>query len=86
MRVSHETIDKSLFVQAHGVLAKQLQKHLRSRRPVRRTVHNTVTRQWRSRITDAVSVGTPQRGDDLPGRGVAVHARGHPGRARSRPP
>ena len=34
MRVSHETIYKSLFVQARGVLAKQLQKHLRSRRPI----------------------------------------------------
>ncbi len=56
MRVSHETIYKSLFIQARGVLAKQLQKHLRSRRPIRRNVHNTVTGQWRSQITDAVSI------------------------------
>jgi transposase, IS30 family len=66
MRVSHETIYKSLFMQARGVLAKQLQKHLRSRRPIRRNVHNrnvhnrnvhnTVTGRWRSQITDAVSI------------------------------
>lgn len=56
MWVSHETIYKSLFVQAHGVLAKNLQKHLRSGRPIRRNVHNTVTGQWRSQITDAVSI------------------------------
>ena len=36
MRVSHETIYKSLFIQSRGVLAKDLQKHLRTRRPIRR--------------------------------------------------
>jgi IS30 family transposase len=56
MRVSHETIYKSLFVQSRGVLAKELQQHLRSRRPTRRNIHNTVTGQWRSQITDAVSI------------------------------
>jgi len=43
MRVSHETIYKSLFIQSRGVLTKQLQTHLPSGRPVRRSVHNTVT-------------------------------------------
>lgn len=56
MRVSHETIYKTLFVQSRGVLAKELQKHLRSQRPMRRSVHNTVTGQWRSQITGAVSI------------------------------
>ena len=56
MRVSHETIYKSLFVQSRGVLAKELQQHLRSRRPTRRNIPNTVTGQWRSQITDAVSI------------------------------
>ena len=32
MRVSHETIYKSLFVQARGVLKKELLSHLRTRR------------------------------------------------------
>jgi IS30 family transposase len=56
MRVSHETIYKSLFIQSRGVLAKELQKRLRSKRPIRRSVHNTVKGQWRSQITDAVSI------------------------------
>ena len=56
MRVSHETIYKSLFVQSRGVLAKELQQHLRTRRPTRRNIHNTVTGQWRSQIIDAVSI------------------------------
>jgi IS30 family transposase len=36
MQVSHETIYKSLFIQARGVLKKELQAHLRSRRRMRR--------------------------------------------------
>ena len=43
MRVSHETIYKTLFIQSRGVLAKELTRHLRSRRPIRRSVHNTTT-------------------------------------------
>lgn len=56
MRVSHETIYKTLFIQARGVLQKELTKHLRSRRPVRRNFHNTTTGQHRSQIKDAVSI------------------------------
>jgi len=37
MRVSHETIYKSLFVQSRGVLKKELQKHLRTKRPFRQS-------------------------------------------------
>jgi IS30 family transposase len=36
MRVSHETIYMSLFVQARGALAKELTRHLRSGRALRR--------------------------------------------------
>jgi IS30 family transposase len=56
VRLSHETICKSLLVQSRGVLAKELQKHLHSRRPTRRNVHNTVTGRWRSQIKNAVSI------------------------------
>ncbi|MCA1695417.1 MAG: IS30 family transposase [Actinobacteria bacterium] len=52
----HSQIYKSLFIQSRGVLAKELQRHLRTRRPIRRSVHNTVTGQWRSQIRDAVSI------------------------------
>ena len=56
MRVSHETIYRSLFVQSRWVLAKDLQKHLRTSRPTRRNIHNTVSKQWRSQIKEAVSI------------------------------
>ena len=43
MRVSHETIYRSLFIQARGVLKKQLMEHLRSGRRMRhpRTQHHS---------------------------------------------
>jgi IS30 family transposase len=72
--VSHETIYKTLFVQSRGVLAKELQKHLRSGRPTRRNIHNTVTGQWRSQIRDAVSISQrPAEADD---RAVPGHWEG----------
>jgi len=39
MRVSHETIYRSVFIQARGVLKKKLIGHLRSRRRMRRVKH-----------------------------------------------
>lgn len=36
MRVSHETIYRTLYIQARGVLKKELIQHLRSRRRIRR--------------------------------------------------
>ncbi len=40
-QVSHETIYRSLYVQARGVLKKELMQHLRSRRSIRRSRHAT---------------------------------------------
>jgi IS30 family transposase len=37
--VSHQAIYRSLFIQARGVLKKELMQHLRSRRLVRRSRH-----------------------------------------------
>jgi IS30 family transposase len=37
MRVSHETIYRSLFIQARGVLKKELMGHVRSKRRIRRS-------------------------------------------------
>ena len=56
MRVSHETIYKSLFIQARGVLKKELMAHLRSRRIMRRARTATTEGQPRGRIIDAVSI------------------------------
>jgi IS30 family transposase len=55
-QVSHETIYRSLFVQARGVLKKELISHLRSRRSIRRSRHATAKADLRGRIPDIVSI------------------------------
>ncbi len=56
MRVSHETIYRSLFIQARGVLKKELMDHLRSKRRMRRSRHASEHGQSRGKIVDAVSI------------------------------
>jgi IS30 family transposase len=56
MRVSHETIYKSLFIQARGVLKTELVTHLRTRRTMRRSKNATTAGQARGQIKDAVSI------------------------------
>ena len=55
-QVSHETIYRSLFVQARGLLKKELVQHLRSRRSIRRSRHATAKADQRGRIPDMVSI------------------------------
>ena len=56
MQVSHETIYRSLFIQARGVLKKELIRHLRSRRMMRRGKSSTTAGQSRGQIIDAISI------------------------------
>lgn len=56
MRVSHETIYKSLFIQARGVLKKDLAAHLRRRRTLRRGRHYANNGPGRGQISNAVSI------------------------------
>ena len=56
MRVSHETIYKSLFIQARGVLKKQLTAHLRRGRTLRRGRAYANNGPGRGQITNAVSI------------------------------
>jgi len=56
MRVSHETIYKSLFIQARGVLKKQLTAHLRRGRTLRRSRQYTFNVPGRGQIPEAVSI------------------------------
>jgi IS30 family transposase len=56
MRVSHETIYRSLFIQARGVLKRELLATLRSRRLMRRARTFTTEGQPRGQIIDAVSI------------------------------
>ena len=55
-QVSHETIYRSLFIQARGVLKKELLRHLRRTRAMRRSRHHTQKSDERRRIHDAVSI------------------------------
>lgn len=56
MYVSHETIYRSLFIQARGVLKKELVHHLRRRRTMRRAKKASTAGQQRGQIRDAVSI------------------------------
>jgi IS30 family transposase len=55
-QVSHETIYKSLFIQARGALKKELQQHLRSKRAIRRSRQASSHRDRRGQIPDMVSI------------------------------
>jgi len=55
-RVSHETIYRSLFVQARGVLKKELLGHLRSKRTIRRSQRTDPNGDRRGQIKDLVSI------------------------------
>ncbi len=55
-QVSHETIYRSLYIQARGVLKKELLEHLRARRTIRRSRHASLKRNGLGQIKDAVSI------------------------------
>ncbi len=70
MRVSPETIYRSLFIQARGALKKELMDHLRSKRRMRRSRHASPSGQSRGQIVDAISIRErPAEAEDraLPG-------------------
>jgi IS30 family transposase len=74
MHVSHETIYKSLFVQARGVLKKELLRHLRSRRMMRSARTSSTAGQERGRIVDAASIR--DRPPEVEDRAVPGHWEG----------
>jgi len=55
-QVSHETIYKSLFIQARGALKKELLQHLRRTRAMRRSRHHTQKTADHGQISNAVSI------------------------------
>jgi IS30 family transposase len=74
MRISHETIYRSLFIQARGVLKKELISHLRSRRMMRRSKHASTEGQPRGRIVDGISIH--DRPADVEDRAIPGHWEG----------
>jgi IS30 family transposase len=73
-QVSHETIYKSLFIQARGALKKELLQHLRKTRTMRRSRHKTLKGEGLGQITNAVS--TPERPASVEDRAVPGHWEG----------
>ena len=54
--VSHETIYRSLFVQARGVLKKELQLYLRTHRAIRRSKNASLKRDGTGQIRNMISI------------------------------
>jgi len=73
-QVSHETIYRSLFVQARGVLKKELVQHLRSKRTIRRSRQAGQSGDRRGEIKDAVSIS--ERPASVEDRAVPGHWEG----------
>jgi IS30 family transposase len=74
MHVSHETIYKSLFIQARGVLKKELVRHLRTRRPIRHARAKGGREQLRGKISGAISIR--ERPAEAEDRAVPGHREG----------
>jgi IS30 family transposase len=74
MRVSHETIYRSLFIQARGVLKRQLLRHLRSKRVTRRSRNLNPEAQSRGQIIGAVSIR--ERPAEVEDRAIPGHWEG----------
>lgn len=73
-RVSHETIYRSLYVQARGVLKKELLVHLRATRTIRRSRHASLKRDGLGQIKDMVSIS--DRPASIEDRAVPGHWEG----------
>jgi IS30 family transposase len=74
LHVSHETIYRSLFIQARGALKKELLAHLRRTRAMRRSRHYTQKTENHGRIVDAVSIS--ERPASVEDRAVPGHWEG----------
>ena len=73
-QVSHETIYRSLFIQARGALKKELLQHLRKTRAMRRSRHHTQKKDDHGRITGTVSIS--ERPASVEDRAVPGHWEG----------
>ena len=74
MQVSHETIYRSLFIQARGILKQELVKHLRSHKVMRHAKGASAKGQPRGQIKDAVSIR--ERPAEIEDRAVPGHWEG----------
>jgi len=73
-QVSHETIYRSLFIQARGVLKKELQQYLRTQRAIRRSKHASLKQDGLGQIKNMVSIS--ERPASVEDRAVPGHWEG----------
>ncbi len=62
MHVSQETIYRSLYIQARGVLKKERQQHLRTKRIMRRSKNFSLKRNRKNGIKDAIETSESPAG------------------------
>ena len=74
MQVSHETIYRTLFLQARGALKRELTAHLRSMRPIRRSKQSARTGKKSGPIRGAVSI--TERPANVEDRAIPGHWEG----------
>jgi IS30 family transposase len=74
LRVSHETIYRSLFIQARGALKQELIQHLRTKRRIRRSRHASVHGHSQGKIVDAISIR--ERPAEVEDRAIPGHWEG----------
>lgn len=74
LRVSHETIYRTLFLQARGALKQELIRHLRSQRRIRRSRHSRVHGHSQGKIVDAISIR--ERPAEVEDRAIPGHWEG----------
>jgi len=74
MQISHETIYRTLYIQARGALKKELMAHLRTRRMMRRSKNSTTRGQPRGQIIDAISIS--ERPAEVEDRAIPGHWEG----------
>ena len=73
-QVSHETIYRSLYVQARGALKKELIRHLRTQRTMRRSRHGNRSGEGQGQIKDMISIS--ERPASVEDRAVPGHWEG----------
>ena len=73
-QVSHETLYRTLYIQARGALKKELLQHLRRTRGMRRSRHHTQKTSDHGRITGTVSIS--ERPPEVEDRAVPGHWEG----------
>jgi len=74
MQVSHETIYRTLYIQARGALKKELLQHLRRTRAMRRSRQHTQKTDNHGRISNAISIS--ERPPSVEDRAVPGHWEG----------